>query len=134
MNYNHCPENQIFSNSIHDLEYLNPQPIFICPTGKTQNEGHPPTFSILNFGFSLDHDSSDMHSISNASCRTFSFIESVSMVPDAFARCIGGFLSIMAQELQLIIRLASPGVQIGMIPFERYANVFFEGGSKGMIC
>lgn len=84
MNYNHCPENQIFSDPIHVLEYLNPLPIFICPTGATQNEGHSPTFSIYRFGFGLDHDSSDMHSISNASGRTFSFIESVGMVPVGF--------------------------------------------------
>ncbi|CAA3012588.1 Hypothetical predicted protein [Olea europaea subsp. europaea] len=90
MNYNHCPENQIFSDPIHVLEYLNPLPIFICPTGATQNEGHPPTFSIYRFGFGLDHDSSDMHSISNASDDEKEFLVNLSIIAFAGVEVVEG--------------------------------------------
>ncbi|KAL2533391.1 Uncharacterized protein Adt_06742 [Abeliophyllum distichum] len=77
MNYYRRPQNQTFSDPTHILEYLNLLPVSICRTGLTQNEGHPPTFTIHTFGCGSDHDSSAMHAISNASGRTFSFIESV---------------------------------------------------------
>ncbi|CAI9783511.1 unnamed protein product [Fraxinus pennsylvanica] len=133
MNNNRRPQNQTSSDPTHVLEYLNLLPVSICPTGANQNEGHSTTFPVHTFGFGSDHDSSAMHSISNASGGTFSFVESVGMVQDAFARCIGGLLSVVAQELRLTVRPASPGVQIGTIPSGRYANVVSEGGRKGVI-
>ncbi|KAL2474773.1 Zinc finger (C3HC4-type RING finger) family protein [Abeliophyllum distichum] len=133
MSHYRRPQNQTSSDPSHVLEYLNLLPVSICPTGETQNEGPPPTFPIHTFGFGSDHDSSAMHAISNASGGTFSFIESVGMVQDAFARCIGGLLSVVAQELRLTVRPASPGVEIEAIPSGRYANEISEGGSQGVI-
>ncbi|XP_022873551.1 uncharacterized protein LOC111392433 isoform X2 [Olea europaea var. sylvestris] len=132
--YNHRrPQNQTSSDATHILEYLNLLPACIFPTGETQNVGHPPTFPVHTFGFGSDHDSSAMHAISNASGGTFSFIESVGMVQDAFARCIGGLLSVVAQELRLTVRPASSGVEIGSIHSGRYANEISEAGSQGVI-
>lgn len=133
MYYHRRPQNQSSSDATHILEYLNMLPACICPIGETQNVGHPPTFPVHTFGFGSDHDPSFMHAISNASGGTFSFIESVGMVQDAFARCIGGLLSVVAQELRLTVRPASSGVEIGSIPSGRYASEISEGGSLGVI-
>ncbi|GFP83286.1 uncharacterized protein sll0103 [Phtheirospermum japonicum] len=64
---------------------------------------------------------------------TFSFIESYAMVQDAFARCIGGLLSVVVRELCLTLRSASHGVGINSIPSGRYASEIFEQGSRGKV-
>ncbi|KAG8385152.1 hypothetical protein BUALT_Bualt03G0012000 [Buddleja alternifolia] len=127
-------QNQTSSNPTQVLQYLNLLPVSICPNNREpQTEDPGPTFSVHTFGFGADHDSSAMHAISDASRGTFSFIESVGMVQDAFARCIGGLLSVVAQELRLIVTSASPGVVITKIPSGRYANEISDHGLQGMI-
>lgn len=85
------------------------------------------------FGFGHDHDSSIMHAISYASGGTYSFIESISMVEDAFARCISGLLIVVAQEFHLTVASTSPGVKLGSIHSGSYASAIFGQGLKGVI-
>jgi hypothetical protein len=59
------------------------------------SENHVP---IHAFGFSMDHDSRAMHAVAQMSNGTFSFIDMVGSIQDAFAQCIGGLLSVVAQE------------------------------------
>lgn len=54
------------------------------------------------FGFGSDHGSQAMHLIAETSGGTFSFIEDVSSIQDAFAQCVGGILSVVAQETIII--------------------------------
>ncbi|KAL2474132.1 Zinc finger (C3HC4-type RING finger) family protein [Forsythia ovata] len=126
--------NAISSNPSQVLEYFNLLPISLCPSiGETQNQGQQPTFPVHSFGFGSDHDSSVMLTISDASGGTFSFIESVGMVQDAFARCIGGLLSVVAQELQLTVSSASSGVEIGSIPSGKYTSEISDLRHLGVI-
>ncbi|XP_057956239.1 E3 ubiquitin-protein ligase WAV3-like [Malania oleifera] len=67
------------------------------------------------FGFGADHDAASMHSISEASGGTFSFIEAEGVIQDAFAQCIGGLLSVVVQELQVGIECVHPSLQLGSI-------------------
>ncbi|KAL0322325.1 UNVERIFIED_CONTAM: E3 ubiquitin-protein ligase WAV3 [Sesamum calycinum] len=55
------------------------------------------------FGFGADHDASSMHSISEISGGTFSFIETEGVIQDAFAQCIGGLLSVVVKDLHVKI-------------------------------
>ncbi|KAL2502662.1 Zinc finger (C3HC4-type RING finger) family protein [Forsythia ovata] len=52
------------------------------------------------FGFGADHDALSMHSISESSGGTFSFIETEGVIQDAFAQCIEGLLSVVVKNLQ----------------------------------
>lgn len=88
---------------------------------------------VHSFGFGSDHDPITMHGISDASGGTFSFIESVEMVQDAFASCIGGLMSVVTQELRLRLRSASHGVEIKSIPSGRYRSEISNQGSQGVI-
>ncbi|KAI4297031.1 hypothetical protein L6164_036942 [Bauhinia variegata] len=90
-------------------------------------------FPVHTFGFGRDHDATILHTISDSSGGTFSFIESVGLVQDAFARCIGGLLSVVAREVQLTVRAVSTGVQIGSICSGRYANEISDEGKRGRI-
>ncbi|XP_073143881.1 E3 ubiquitin-protein ligase WAV3-like isoform X2 [Henckelia pumila] len=101
--------------------------------GEPVNDGSQPIFPIHTFGFGADHDSSAMNGISDASGGTFSFIETVDTMREAFARCIGGLLSVSAQELQLTVSSASSGVRIKSISSGRYAREISEGGLTGLV-
>lgn len=129
-NQRRSPRNRRSSNATAGPDFLHLLPSSICPRNR---EGQLPPFHVHTFGFGLDHDSSAMHAISDASGGTFSFIETVGAVQDAFAMCIGGLLSVVAQELKLIVRSASRGVDIGSIPSGRYASEISEQGKQGVI-
>ncbi|KAL6198573.1 hypothetical protein ACLB2K_028362 [Fragaria x ananassa] len=83
---------------------------------------------VHTFGFGNDHDASIMHAISDASGGTFSYTESVGMIQDSFALCIGGLLSVVAQELRLTVRSASSGVKIESIPSGRHVSQISDEG------
>ncbi|KAI5070809.1 hypothetical protein GOP47_0015152 [Adiantum capillus-veneris] len=53
------------------------------------------------FGFGANHDAAIMHAICEVSGGTFSFIQAKERVQDAFAQCIGGLLSVVAQDVEL---------------------------------
>ncbi|KAL8123561.1 E3 ubiquitin-protein ligase WAV3-like [Apium graveolens] len=74
------------------------------------------------FGFGTDHDASSMHSISETTGGTFSFIEAESVIQDAFAQCIGGLLSVVVKELVVTIESVDSGIKFGSIKSGSYPN------------
>ncbi|KAI3443845.1 hypothetical protein Pfo_000510 [Paulownia fortunei] len=68
------------------------------------------------FGFGADHDASSMHSISEISGGTFSFIETEGVIQDAFAQCIGGLLSVCVH----------PTIHLGSLKAGSYPNRMLE--------
>eukprot|EP01018_Ginkgo_biloba_P031343 Gb_07921 [translate_table: standard] len=88
---------------------------------------------VHTFGFGSDHDSSSLHSMSEASGGTFSFIETESVIQDAFAQCIGGLLSVVIQDVQVIITCAYSGVQLNAIQAGSYVSNIVESGQQGFI-
>ncbi|KAH9288086.1 hypothetical protein KI387_032203 [Taxus chinensis] len=88
---------------------------------------------VHTFGFGTDHDSGSMHSISETSGGTFSFIETESVIQDAFAQCIGGLLSVVIQDMQVNISCASSGVQLSSIQAGSYMSDIVENGQQGLV-
>lgn len=85
------------------------------------------------FGFGTDHDASAMHSISEISGGTFSFIETEGVIQDAFAQCIGGLLSVMVKDLRVIIESVHPDIRLGMLKAGSYPNRVMSDGGTGFI-
>ncbi|AES88560.1 putative chromatin regulator PHD family [Medicago truncatula] len=85
------------------------------------------------FGFGADHDATSMHSISEISGGTFSFIEAEDVIQDAFAQCIGGLLSVVVQELQLEIRCVHPQLQLGSVKAGSYRTSLTTDGRMASI-
>ncbi|KAL5998648.1 hypothetical protein ACLOJK_009591 [Asimina triloba] len=85
------------------------------------------------FGFGSDHDAASMHSISQASGGTFSFIEAEGVIQDAFAQCIGGLLSVVVQDLHLNVNSVHPSIQIRSIKSGSYTNKVSHDGKTGSI-
>ncbi|KAL6546252.1 hypothetical protein OROMI_021973 [Orobanche minor] len=124
-NYHHGVHyNQNSSSPTQDLEYLN-----LLPPSILTNPGHS-NFPVHTFGFGADHDSFALNAISDASGGTFSFIESLELVQDALARCIGGLLSVVAHELRLNV---TSTLGIGSIFSGRYASEVSEDRLQGVI-
>ncbi|KAJ8759102.1 hypothetical protein K2173_004108 [Erythroxylum novogranatense] len=85
------------------------------------------------FGFGADHDASSMHSISEISGGTFSFIETEAVMQDAFAQCIGGLLSVVVQELQVGIECVDPSVCLGSVKAGSYPSRVMADSRTGSI-
>ncbi|KAK4279671.1 hypothetical protein QN277_011412 [Acacia crassicarpa] len=85
------------------------------------------------FGFGADHDASSMHSISENSGGTFSFIETESVIQDAFAQCIGGLLSVVVQELQVAIECVDANLNLVSLKAGSYPSRVMAGGRQGFI-
>ncbi|XP_057979106.1 E3 ubiquitin-protein ligase WAV3-like [Malania oleifera] len=85
------------------------------------------------FGFGADHDASSMHSISETSGGTFSFIETEAVIQDAFAQCIGGLLSVVVQEMQVGIECVHPSVRLGLLKAGSYPSRVMVDGRTGFI-
>ncbi|XP_010535611.1 PREDICTED: uncharacterized protein LOC104810864 isoform X2 [Tarenaya hassleriana] len=86
--------------------------------GNRKNNGN--WFPVHAFGFGADHDASNMHSISENSGGTFSFIETETVIQDAFAQCIGGLLSVVVQELSVKVECVHQGLRLGSIKAGSY--------------
>ncbi|XP_026417685.1 E3 ubiquitin-protein ligase WAV3-like [Papaver somniferum] len=85
------------------------------------------------FGFGADHDPVMLHSISETSGGTFSFIEAEGVIQDAFAQCIGGLLSVVVQDLQVRIESIHPDICLGPLKAGSYATRVINNGRTGFI-
>ncbi|VVB05695.1 unnamed protein product [Arabis nemorensis] len=92
-----------------------------------------PQIPVHSFGFGSDHDASVMHSVSEFSSGTFSFIESESVIQDALAQCIGGLLSVAVQELRVDIEGVCPNVRLGSIKAGSYSSLVTGDGHSGFV-
>lgn len=94
------------------------------------SEHHVP---IHAFGFGMDHDSRAMHAVAQMSSGTFSFIDMVGSIQNAFAQCIGGLLSVVAQETRLRVECADQGVLLTSITSGSYASGVDGDGRGGFV-
>lgn len=85
------------------------------------------------FGFGADHDAASMHSISETSGGTFSFIEAEGVIQDAFAQCIGGLLSVVVQDLRVGIECVHPDLHIGSLKAGSYPSHVIDDARTGFI-
>jgi len=85
------------------------------------------------FGFGADHDASSMHSISETSGGTFSFIETEAVIQDAFAQCIGGLLSVVVQELQVGVECVHTKTHLVSLKAGSYPSRMMADGRNGFI-
>ncbi|XWS71841.1 hypothetical protein CRYUN_Cryun03dG0172200 [Craigia yunnanensis] len=85
------------------------------------------------FGFGADHDAASMHSISEISGGTFSFIEAEGVIQDAFAQCIGGLLSVVVQEACVKVECAHSNLLINSIKAGSYQTSMTADAKTGSI-
>lgn len=105
----------------------------LLPVSIQQNSGTSFQIPVHTFGFGTDHDSLSMHSISEGSGGTFSFIEAENVIQDAFAQCMGGLLSVVVQELKVEIECPYPTLQLGSIKAGSYPTQLMSDARTGSI-
>lgn len=112
-----------------------PQPNYqlLLPTSISGRDNSGFQVPVHAFGFGTDHDALSMHSISEISGGTFSFIETEAVLQDAFAQCIGGLLSVIVQELQVEIECIHPDLGLVSLKAGNYRSRVMADGRKGFI-
>lgn len=105
----------------------------LLPTSIHRNGSSGFCIPVHAFGFGSDHDAASMHSISEISGGTFSFIEAEGVIQDAFAQCIGGLLSVVVQELQVKVESLHPRLEIGSIQAGSYKSSIMANAIMGFV-
>ncbi|KAL0723703.1 hypothetical protein Bca4012_038302 [Brassica carinata] len=89
---------------------------------------------VHTFGFGSDHDAELMHAISRVSSGTFSFIETETVIRDAFAQCIGGLLSVVVLEQVVEMEcIHEEGLKISSVKSGSYRNSVSSDGRSATI-
>ncbi|CAO2169111.1 unnamed protein product [Urochloa humidicola] len=88
---------------------------------------------IHTFGFGADHDPAAMHAIAAATGGTFSFVKDEAAVQDAFARCVGGLLSVDVQEARIAVSCLHRGVRVQEVRSGAYASSVAADGRSASI-
>ncbi|XAR72121.1 hypothetical protein NMG60_11018642 [Bertholletia excelsa] len=105
----------------------------LLPLSIQGNNGAAFKIPVHAFGFGSDHDASLMHSISEISGGTFSFIETEAVIQDAFAQCIGGLLSVVVKELRVCMECIHPTLSLGSLRAGSYPNHVMPDRRAGWI-
>jgi hypothetical protein len=66
--------------------------------------------TLHTFGYGSDHDSGLLRALSTAGSGSYYFVEGVDAIRGAFGDCLGGILSVVAQNLQLTIEAENGAV------------------------
>ncbi|KDP44028.1 hypothetical protein JCGZ_05495 [Jatropha curcas] len=105
----------------------------LLPKSIQRNGGIGFQIPVHSFGFGADHDAASMHSISELSGGTFSFIEAEGVIQDAFAQCIGGLLSVVVQELQVKVECVHPSLKISSMKAGSYQTNIVGNARMGSV-
>jgi len=81
--------------------------------------------TIFSFGFGDDHDPKMLKAIADAGRGLYYYIENSDKIPESFADCIGGLLSIVAQNATLTVKSLN-GTSISKL-ISKYPNTFDSG-------
>lgn len=105
----------------------------LLPVSMQHNTASGLHIPVHAFGFGADHDAVSMHSISETSGGTFSFIEAESVIQDAFAQCMGGLLSVVVQELRVEVECVHPVLCLSSIKAGSYSASLASDNRRGTI-
>ncbi|XWS74306.1 hypothetical protein CRYUN_Cryun02cG0203500 [Craigia yunnanensis] len=105
----------------------------LLPISIHRNGGAGLHIPVHAFGFGADHDAASMHSISEISGGTFSFIEAEVVIQDAFAQCIGGLLSVVVQDACVKVECAHSNLLINSIKAGSYRTSITADAKTGSI-
>ncbi|OQR80524.1 hypothetical protein ACHHYP_17492 [Achlya hypogyna] len=82
--------------------------------------------SLFTFGYGSDHDADILRQLSDLGQGAYYFVQNIDGVSIAFADCLGGLLSVVAQNIKVDI-IAAPGVSIAAVKTKRRVDTIVAG-------
>lgn len=76
---------------------------------------------VFTMGYGAEHDSEILHAVADAGNGLFYYIENRDNIPDSFCDCLGGLLSVAAQNVRMTLT-AADGVKL-TTPYTKYQIV-----------
>jgi uncharacterized protein YegL len=73
--------------------------------------GENPDFTVYTFGYGASHNVDMLQNLSEVGGGMYYFVETNDMIPESFAHCLGGLLTVKAQNMKLTLT-PHDGVQI----------------------
>jgi hypothetical protein len=83
------------------------EPATLIAATRTKLQSHAKDLTIFTFGFGNDHNANLLQGISETSQGSYYYIKDTSAIKESFADCLGGLLSVVAQNIKLELRLAA---------------------------
>jgi hypothetical protein len=83
--------------------------------------------TLFTFGYGSDHNADLMRAVSDAGKGVYYYVEAQDDIANAFGDCLGGLLSVAAQNVKLLVEAAVAGVTIKQIHSKRKVTVLEEG-------
>lgn len=100
----------------------------------------PAGFTTHSFGYGRDHDADLMNFIAQTKEGDFHFVENAEVIPECFSDCLGGLISLVADEIHVNLELQETivPVEISKVFSESQASYFrmpqlFSGDTKDTV-
>merc|ERR1711916_179080 len=80
-------------------------------------------FSVYTFGYGADHDADMLKQISEACGGMYSYIDSNDVIAQSFGDCLGGLLSVAAQNITIKINSKLDGYAVSSVCSHLASNI-----------
>lgn len=80
-------------------------------------------FSVHTFGYGSDHDPKLMKNIANLRDGNFFYVDKLETLDEAFANCLGGLFSVIAEEINIVIRSRLRGIFADIKIFKAFGDI-----------
>jgi len=76
--------------------------------------------SLFSFGFGTDHNADMLRAIGESGGGLYYYVENVDQIPQTFSDCLGGLLSVLAQNIELKIETMDDEIKISKVHSTSY--------------
>jgi Mg-chelatase subunit ChlD len=101
-------------------------PTKLCAAFEQELKGHPST-TVYTFGFGNDHSAKLLQDIARTGSGVYYYVENEKCIAEAFADCLGGIVSVVAQNVMLTLSVPEKFVTIKKI-HTVYKTSLTDGG------
>jgi len=103
----------VFTDGLANEGISKSSEIVVAVRNKLEQIGR--SVSVFSFGFGADHDANMLRAVSEAGNGLYYYLETAEAIPETFSDCLGGLLSVLAQNIKVTIKTRQNGVEIGSI-------------------
>mmetsp|Transcript_7552 Transcript_7552/g.12825 ORF Transcript_7552/g.12825 Transcript_7552/m.12825 type:complete len:492 (+) Transcript_7552:19-1494(+) len=121
----------LFTDGKANVGITDPDGLISAVRGVQAAASSPAT--IFTFGFGADHQEELLRAIAGRTNGLYYFIDKTDAIPQAFADCLGGLISVVAQNATLTLQAAPSAAKLGKLHCDAYVNDVAADGSQAII-